>query len=157
MTEPYGDVIELPIQWNTKPVFKWDYFIKQPLWDHDDIDKTKYIEFIGGKMVKLDKGCCRLCGKKVLPYSTKYYQVHNDEGMKYSILFCADNFYCEECARKETEKMFINKCLPDLVSVSHKWENDNYLEIREYSDGSIIEPRTYEEIQAERARCGWKY
>ena len=157
MREPYGEVVELDIQWSTKPVFKWDNYIKQYIWDHDETDKSHYVEFIGGKFITLEKGYCRKCGKKITPYKSKYFQPHYDEGTKYCFLFCADNFYCEECAQEEGAKVFVSNRLPDLVKITHTWENDNYLEIREYSDGSKLEQRTYEEMQQERARCGWKY
>ena len=154
MREPYGEVVELDIQWNTKSVFVWNNFIKEYLWDHEEIDRSHYIEFIDGKFVTLEKGCCRKCGKKITSYTTKYYQPHFENGMQYCFLFCADNFYCEECAKKEAAKVFVTNCLPELVRTYRELRDGSFIEIREYADGSIIEDMTFDEIMRERARIG---
>lgn len=144
-TEPYGEVLTLDIQWATKPVEEYDYKLKMWLWAADMIDDSHYIEFINGKHYVIDRGCCRLCTKKIKPYTKKYYQKHYDNGMKYSFLYAAENYYCEDCAREEATKSFFNDVVPFEVNRFSTMRDGETLETVVYADGSRLEEMTSQE------------
>lgn len=144
-TEPYGDIISLDIQWATKPIEKYNPLLKMYVWDHDEVDREHYIEFIGGKHYVLDKGSCRICTRKVTHYPTKYYQKHYESGSRYSFLFDAEHYYCEECAKEQASKDYFNDVVPFEVNRFETRRDGETLEIKVYADGSRIEEVTSRE------------
>ena len=144
-TEPFGDVIALDIPWATIPVEKFDPFLKMYLWERDEKDPEHYVEFIGGKKYVINKGCCRICTKKITPYKQKYFQRHYESGSKYSLLFDCEHFYCEECAKAEASKDFFNDVIPAEVNRFETRRDGETLETVVYADGSRLEEMTSHE------------
>ncbi len=146
-TEPYGDVINPNLLWNTKAVMRWDNYIKQYVWDHEETDNTHYVAHIDGHIKVIPVGDCRLCGKKITPYPTKYYQKHSEHCNHYSFLFDAEHYYCEECAKAESSKFYFINLLPREVNRYTTMRDDQLVEVKEYEDGSIVEEMTVRERQ----------
>lgn len=141
-TQPFGDIISLDVFWNFKPIEKYNPALKMYTWDHDEVDREHYIEFIDGKHYVLDKGCCRLCTKKITPYKTKYYQCHYENGSRYSILYDAEHYYCEECAKAQASKNYFTDVVPWEVNRFETRRDGETLETVVYADGSRIEEMT---------------
>ncbi len=147
-TEPFGDIIEMPIQWNQIDEFEWNPHLNIPLWSGAKTDNTKYVECINGHFVKIPVGNCRICTKKITPYKKKYFQRHYESGSKYSLLFDCEHFYCEECAKKEASKDFFNDVVPAEVNRFETRRDGETLETVVYADGSRLEEMTsYERPQ----------
>lgn len=145
-TEPYGDIIDAHLMWNTKPVMRWDNYIKTEVWDHEETDKTHYVEYINGHFKTIPVGNCRLCEKEIKPYKTKYYQAHSDAGIHYCFRFDAEHYYCEECAQKEASKYYFDNLIPPReLRRFETMRDDELVEVREYEDGSLIENMTLKE------------
>lgn len=149
MTEPYGEVLEHYLQWVTSPVFQFNHKTKMNEYWGEQIKHDEYVADNSFKHIK--KGFCRICGKKIQNYSQKYYQAHFDNGFKFCFLYCAANFYCEDCAKAESEKRYYNSNLPRLVSVTYPMKDDELCERREYSDGSVIEDMSQREYSNQKA------
>lgn len=146
LTEPYGEVITLDVRWAQKDIEKYNPSLKMYLWDHCEPDYEHYYsEFIGGKIYTLDKGQCRLCAKKIQPYTTKYYQKHYENGDKYCFLYDAEHFYCEECAKKEASEDYFCNVIPWEVNRFETRRDGETLETVVYADGSRIEELTSSE------------
>ena len=144
-TEPFGDVIVLPLTWKHEPIFKWNNFMKEYMWDGDKEVRTHYVEFINGNFIDIPVGSCRICTQKIKPYKTKYYQQHYENGSRYCFLFDAANYYCEECAKKEASKDYFTDILPFEVNRFETRRDGETLEVKVYSDGSRIEEVTSRE------------
>lgn len=144
-TELFGEAIDIPIQWATTPVYKYNPSLKMSVWEEDKPDPKHYIEFIGGKHYVIDKGCCRLCTKPITPYTQKYYQKHYESGTKYSLLFDCEHFYCEECAKKEASKDYFTDILPAEVNRFESMRDGELVETVVFEDGSRLEEMTSRE------------
>lgn len=144
-TEPYGEVIVLDVQWATTSIERYHPGLKMYVWDHDEPDYEHYCEFIGGKHYKLNKGHCRLCTKLIQPYATKYYQRHYENGDKFCILYDAEHFYCEECAKKKAAEDHFNDVIPWEVNRFETRRDGETLETVIYADGSRMEEMTSSE------------
>ena len=144
-TEPFGFIIALDIFWARKPVETFNYKTKRWEWAADRIDEDHYIEFINGHYKEIPRGCCRICEKQIQPYSTKYFQKHYDNGSKYSFLYDAEHFYCEECAKAQASKSYFNDTLPAEIERFETKRDGETVEVRVYADGSRIEEMTSRE------------
>ena len=141
-TEPFGDVIVLPLTWKHEPIFKWNNFMKEYMWDGDKEVRTHYVEFINGHYTDIPVGSCRICTQKITAYKQKYFQRHYESGSKYSLLFDCEHFYCEKCAKEEASKDFFNDVIPAEVNRFETRRDGETLEIKVYEDGSRIEEVT---------------
>lgn len=148
MTEPYGEVLEYHVQWATTPVYQYNYKLKMYEYMGEQIVKDAYIS---NNYRRLEKGLCRCCERPITPYTQKYYQPHFDNGFKYCFMFSAENFYCEDCAKAESEKKYVNTILPRLVSTTYPVKDGEICERREYSDGSVIEELSCRELARDPA------
>lgn len=81
---------------------------------------------------------CRSCKKEnVKKYNTMYFEHFNE----YSKLYCFENGYCEECAKRHSETKHVKRQLPYITRMtSCHYAGDKYATETWYlSDGSIIE------------------
>lgn len=145
MTEPYGEILKFKPMHCTKSVQEWNPKTKQYEWAAEMIDKNTYFSD-GPEMHHLNKGQCRICEKQITPYSQKYFQKHYENGYKYCIQYDCDNFYCEDCAKTESDKNFFNDCLPREVDRFTSMRDEQLVETVIYEDGSRLEEMTSREM-----------
>ena len=142
-TEPYGTVIEMPLQYAEKPVETYDPYLK--IWKVTAfmIDKTQYVT---DDFYCVEVGKCRCCKQTIKPYKTKYYQKIYEGGLKSCFLFCADNYYCEDCAKEkamEEHLMDASRC----IRKTRELRDGEYLETKYFEDGSELYEMTEKEKQ----------
>lgn len=142
-TEPFGDVITPAFHWNTEPEMKWNYKFKDWEYIGEREDRTKYMA--DDMLHAIPVGSCRACTNQITPYTKKYYQRHYENGMKYCFLFSAENYYCEECARREAAKDYYTDIIPAEIEHFETRRDGETLEVKVYADGSRIEEVTSRE------------
>lgn len=96
------------------------------------------------KMKIIPVGHCAICEKEIVPYSTVYFQKHNDNGVRYCFRFDAAHFYCEECAKKESQKEY-GIFLPRETGRFTSCRDNQLVVTREYEDGSLLADMTSRE------------
>ena len=92
----------------------------------------------------VDRGHCAICKKEIVPYTGKYYQKHNDNGVRYCWMFDAAHFYCKECAENESRKEY-GCFLPSESRRYYPVKDAQTLTVIEYEDGSLMEEMTRRE------------
>ena len=96
----------------------------------------------------IPKGHCRRCHQKIQNrYIKKYYRSQYWVTDWVQVLYCYDNGYCEACAKWEEKHPEKNVFLPKLTDTWHKGRQG--LEIKEYSDGSVLEELAYDDLPQE--------
>ena len=104
----------------------------------------------GGRYLSTDTmkiiplGHCAICEKKIEPYSEKYYQKHNDNGVRYCWIFDEAHFYCKECAERESRNEYMI-FLPSEKTRFSSVKDNQTLQTIEYEDGSLMEEMTVRE------------
>ena len=146
-TEPYGLVNQNEPFWKENDVMVWNPRLEMFQWDHTEIDREHYVEFINGKYEKFSKDTCRICRQKITPYKTKYYQRQKEDGFKISVLFSAENCYCEKCARDQAMNETSTWTGVAVVKREQREEfgSGEYLEQITYADGSTASEMSYDE------------
>ena len=142
-TEPYGTVIEKPLQYAEKPVETYDYRLK--LWKVTSfrVEKTQYI---ADDFDAVEVGKCRCCKQTIKPYTTKYYQKIYEGGLKSCFLYCADNYYCEDCAKEKAMEDHLTE-VSRCIRKTRELRDGEYLETKYFEDGSELYDITEKEKQ----------
>lgn len=106
---------------NNRYFYKVDYVETIDRYGFTDIDEKEdrnfYLEDLdpnnkGKEKRYFKRGNCRICGGKIKPYTDKYYMRIYDNGTWSCDLYCADNFYCKECAKKRCSYSWIDSSNP---------------------------------------------
>ena len=137
----------------------------QPVWDAEEEKvfnfKTRHynsiskfhdskIKYLMDQHGTTDKGNCRCCGKKIEPYTEVFYFKEFSYNYWASYKYCADNFYCKECAIENTKTVNMNDYNRAIDKVSEKviFKDDQEVRIATWGDGTVSEEMT----EAEKKR-----
>ena len=144
-TEPYGEVLKKDFLWAEKIIRKarFNPYKNRMEWTKTEPDKTRYISPFIFKSVPV--GCCAICESEINSYKQKYYQWHYEDGFRFCFVYDAGHF-CEDCAKKEAQKMFSIENVPVETDRFSSVKDSQVVETIIYADGSRLEDLTRREI-----------
>lgn len=133
---PEGLELENEIQFSSKAKFKYTPWGGYE-YEGEELDKS---QIVSDNFHRIPSNCCRECEKERKPYNERYYKKSFENyGQWVSVLYCYENGYCQECAKKLTKEVYVSDRLPRAVKSYEVIKDDQNCLVTEYADGSVIE------------------
>lgn len=147
---PEGNVLIFKPTPATKPVFVWNNYIKEYIYDHEEDDPECFIEFVNGSYKTIKYGYCRSCAEKIEHYNEKFYKKSFVYASWNSEELSEKTCYCRKCAIEKSREVFVeDNPIYKVKDYAYTW-TDKLGTRQEWSDGAITETDTKSIKEAHR-------
>ena len=150
--QPLGMILENKSSFYSKAKMKFNPYLKVYEYDGEELDTSRLFSDshkINGTWVRhlINSNQCRNCEKEITPYKEIFFKKYREnEGTWTSTIFCMRNNYCKTCAINLTKLVREAEQLPKLVKDEEREIYGELIRVQTFSDGSVIEEMTQEEL-----------